>query len=408
MVWNRYLRTATVALGASLAAGNAHAVWGDRLFLFASETFTYDDNVYRISRGVDPVAAIGSPYRSDMYRTTSVGFNLNVPVSRQRFFVDYSYNDVRYDRFSVLNFSGHQARAQWDWVASDAFDGKIGVTDATTLASLGNVQSGVQSTVPNVVNVRRGFANATWNISPRWRATGEANRLEQSNRATDRQVNDVTVDGAEFTLSYVTPARNSLGLNLRVSDGNFVNRQPVAGILVSNNYRQHAAGVVGEWSPGAHTTLRGRLGRVQREYEQLPQRNFEGNLIDAIVEWRPTVKFTLIAVAQRDISPYEEVTVGLVYVKRIAILPEWRPAEKITLRGVLERSDRDYHGDPGQVLGTVTPITQRVHAVGVTGIWDPYRFLQLQMSLRHESRSANVQFGDYKANIGSVTARVQF
>jgi hypothetical protein len=78
----------TVALmiaGTIVPATNAHALWEDRLALFALETVTHDDNVFRISSAVDPASVLRSSSAGDTYQTTSLGVNLDVPVSRQRF-----------------------------------------------------------------------------------------------------------------------------------------------------------------------------------------------------------------------------------------------------------------------------------------------------------------------------------
>ncbi|TMH82094.1 MAG: hypothetical protein E6H47_14420 [Betaproteobacteria bacterium] len=78
------LGAAIIIAGVLVPATDAVALWDDKLELFASQTLTRDDNVFRISSLV-PAAVLGSSSKSDTYSTTSLGFNLDVPVSRQRF-----------------------------------------------------------------------------------------------------------------------------------------------------------------------------------------------------------------------------------------------------------------------------------------------------------------------------------
>jgi len=46
-------------------------------------------------RGVDPAPITGSQNKSDVYTTTTLGANLNVPWSRQRFLLGWAWTRVR-------------------------------------------------------------------------------------------------------------------------------------------------------------------------------------------------------------------------------------------------------------------------------------------------------------------------
>src|SRR5205823_14554469 len=100
---------AIIAAGVLVPATDALALWDDKLELFAPQTLTRDDNVFRISSDL-PAAVLGLSSKGDTYSTTSLGFNLDVPVSRQRFQGGVTWNKTRYDRFIGLNWEGHQAR----------------------------------------------------------------------------------------------------------------------------------------------------------------------------------------------------------------------------------------------------------------------------------------------------------
>src|ERR1700693_4879321 len=93
---------ALVMAGSLFVTTAAHALWDDALTLFAEEKITHDDNIFRISRDLDPAAAIGSSSRADTYRTLSLGLKLDLPVSLQRFQLDYTHHEDRYGRFTDL------------------------------------------------------------------------------------------------------------------------------------------------------------------------------------------------------------------------------------------------------------------------------------------------------------------
>lgn len=404
----RALSAAIVVCGVLAPVTDAVALWDDKLELFVAATLTRDDNVFRLSSGQDPAAVLGSSSKGDTYSTTSAGFNLDIPVSRQRFVGGLTLNNTRYKRFTALNLDGRHARAVWLWQVGNDLSGELAYTESLTLASLANIQGGVQSSTPNFVKTEHALFNAAYMLTPRWRFRGEASRLTQSNEVPERRVNDVSVDSADLTASYATPARNQVGLNLRVTDGRFPNRQFVAGSFFDNAYRQQSVAVVADWTITGRSHLRARAGRLSRSYEQLPQRDFEGSTFHAAYDWKATGKLTLTAIARREISATEEVNVSFVLVEGIGLYPTLRLTEKITLSGALDYSDREYLGDPGLVLGTVPSRTDRVRSAAVTVSYRPVRTVTLQMALLHETRSSTVAFGDYAANVVSVSARIGF
>jgi exopolysaccharide biosynthesis operon protein EpsL len=399
---------AIIVAGVLLPVTDAVALWDDRLELFVAQTLTRDDNVFRISSGLDPAAALGSSSKGDTYSTTSLGFNLDVPVSRQRFQGGVTWNKNRYDRFTILNWDGHQGRGIWLWQLGNDISGQLGYTETLILASLANVQSGVQSITPNSLTIRRAFFNAEYMLTPRWRLRGETGRLKLLNEAPERKANDSSTDSVDLTVSYVTPVRNQIGLGMRVENGRLPNQQLVAGDLFDNSYRQQNVAAVTEWTLTGSSHVSARVGSVRRSYTQLPQRDFEGATFQAAYDWRPTGKLTLTAVAQKDISTIEQVNIGFVLVKSVALRPTLRLTEKVNIGGSLEYSNREYRSDPALVLGDVPNRTDRVRSAAVTASYRPIRSVTLQMALLHETRSSTVAFGDYAANVVSVTARLGF
>ena len=399
---------AIIAAGVLVPVTDAVALWDDKLELFAAQTLTRDDNVFRISSGLDPAAALGSSSKGDTYSTTSLGFNLDFPVSRQRFQGGVTWNKTRYDRFTVLNGDGHQGQGIWVWQVGNDISGQLGYTETFGLASLANIQSGVQSSTPNFLTTQRAFFNAAYTLTPRWRLRGEAGRLRQLNEVPERRVNDSSTNSVDLTASYVTPVSNQIGLGVRVEDSRLPNRQFVAGDLFDNSYRQQNVAAVTDWTLTGSSHLSARVGSVRRTYTQLPQRDFEGGTFNAAYDWRPTGKLTLIAAAQKGISTSEQINIGFVLVKGVALRPALRLTDKVNIAGAFEYSNREYRSDPALALGVVPNRTDRVRSAAVTASYRPIRTVTLQMALLHETRSSTAAFGDYAANVVSVTARIGF
>lgn len=378
----------------------AFALWDDRLELYASQAAYRDDNVLRRPAGAEASA--------DTYRVTELGLRLDAPLGRQRLRAALSANAVRYGRFGQFDLDGHEGRAQWDWQAGGDLQGRLGVQQRKALASLASVQDGVQSAVPNAITTRRAYAEADYRLAAPWRVGLEASRLEQENAAAARLPNDLALERGGAHLQYVSRAGNRLGLRVRIGRGTLPHRQLVAGLFVDNSYRQREAAITADWRPGGRTRVRAALGRVQRDYDELPQRDYEGGNGELTLEWAPTGKLELTALAQRDISDTEEIHVNFVLAERLALAVRYRPSGKTELSALLETSDRRYLGDAAQVLGAAPERRERVNAAGLAAGYRPHPRITLSLALRRETRSTSLAFGDYAADVASVAARIGF
>lgn len=388
--------------GLLLSATQAFALWDDKLKPFVEEKVTRDDNLFRISKAADPVG--------DTYRTTSLGFNLDAPVIRQRFQVGYTWNATRYDQFRDLDSKGHDARAIWLWQLGNEASGELGYTETSALASF----AFIQSRTPDRLRTRQPFFNAAYLLTPRWRLQAGVRGLTQRNGDPQRQIFDVNVRYTDVTASYVTPANTSVGLSVRTEDGRF----PNPGISADNAYRQESVGIVADWTLNGVSRVSARADRVRRRYDRVPQQDFDGNTARAQYDWKPTGKFSLAAVAQRDIYPYLDIGSSFVLVKGVTLRPTLNLSEKVDASGILESSIREYLGNPGLASGVSPNRTDRVRSAAAAVSYRPVRALTLQVSAQRENRSSNVVPdpaatppvlpADYVVNILSVAARITF
>jgi exopolysaccharide biosynthesis operon protein EpsL len=390
--------------GSLVVTTPARALWDDALTLFAEEKITRDDNVFRISRDLDPAASIRSSSRADTYRTLSLGLKLDLPVSLQRFQLDYTHHEDRYSRFTDLDFAGHDARAVWLWQLGSDASGQLGYEESVALASFAYIQS----RAPDHLGLRRTFFNGTVLATPRWRVQAAIAGLELTNSDPARQIYDVKIVDADLALSYVTPDNNSAGIGLRSEEGRRPNQEFVSGSLFANAYRQRAVGLVGEWTLTGASRISARADRLRRRYDALPQRDFDGNTFRIQYDWKPTGKLALAAVAQKDISAYEDIRSSFVLLKGFTLRLMFKATEKIEVSGTLEQGIQDYLGDPGLAFGAAPTRSDRVRSATLNLSYRPMRSVTLLASARHEARTSNVQFADYGVNIVFVSLRVAF
>jgi exopolysaccharide biosynthesis operon protein EpsL len=394
-LWLRIVVGAIAAAGVFLPAVKAFALWDDKLKVFVEEKITRDDNVFRFSK--DPSK---DPDRvGDTYHTTSLGFNLDAPVSRQRFQVDYAWYATRFNRSKDLDFDGHDARATWLWQLGNDASGQLGYTETSTLASF----AFTQSRTLDRLKTRQAFLNAAYLVTPRWRLQAGVRGLEQTNGDPLRQIFDVKVRSTDFAVSYVTPASTSVGVSARTEDGRF----PNPGSTVDNAYRQDSVGIVADWTLSGASRLSARTDRVRRRYAQVPEQDFDGNTARVEYDWKPTGKLSLAAVAQRDIYPYLDIGSSFVLVKGVTLRPTLSLTEKIDVSGTFEYSIRDFLG-PGLTPGASPGRTDRVRSGTAAVSYRPARNVTLQMSAQRENRSSNAVFADYLVNVVFASLRIGF
>ena len=404
-IWQCGLKAALIVAGVLAPVSDAEALWKDKFEVFVGGAVTHDDNVFRLSDASDPSTVLGSSSKGDTYTTTSLGFRLDLPVHRQRFLAGVRWDQHRYDRYNVLDFTDHDGHAIWKWQAGNDLAGELGYTETLELASLANIQGNVQLSRPNPLKIQREFLNAGYILTPRWRMRGEVSREKQSNEVFTE--NNIGINGADLTAGYFTPADNQVGINLRLADGNFPNGQTVGTEVFDNDYRQRTIAGVLDWNLTGHSRMSARAGWINRNYEQLSERDFDGPMYRVAYVWTPTGKFILTAIAQRDISTDEQVNTSFAYVRSVTLYPTLQLTEKFGLSGEFEWGNRDYLGDPALLLTGTTRVDQ-VRISALTATYKPIRPVTLEMRLRRESRSSTLAFGSYEYTTVGVHAGVSF
>jgi exopolysaccharide biosynthesis operon protein EpsL len=401
-----WLRAAIISAAVLGPVTDAAALWEDRLELSVTQSVTRDDNVFRISSDLDPATAVGSSSKGDTYRTTTPGFSFNLPSGRQRFVGGVKWHYTRYDNFTVLDFDGHDGAAVWQWQAGNDLSGKLGYTETLALASLANSQAGILSGTPNSLETRRAFFNAAYRLTPRWQLQGEGGRLEQFNGLPALTVNDIVIESADLAVNYITPAKNQIGLGVRVEEGRFPNRQGPAVNLSGDAYRQHNVDVIADYTITGHSRVRARAGRVSRSHEQLSQRDFEEGTFNVTYDWQPTGMLALAASVRREVSPLDDNQSSFVLLTGAALYPTLRLTEKVTAAAALEYSSREYLNDPSLLLVSSRTDWLRTGALKLS--YRPWRPVTLEITWSRQTRSSTVAFGDYEVDVGSLSVRIAF
>lgn len=392
------------AVAGLLASTPAAALFNDYFEIWAAENVTRDTNVFRLSEKLPP-SSIGANQRGDTIFTTHLGVSAGIPISQQRLEAAYTWYQSRYRQFSDLDFTGHTARAAWNYNVQNKLTGVLSFTESEGLASFSNIQTRDK----DLVTVRQAQGTTAWMLTPRWRANGRLAAVQTEHSNVARRINDIESESAEAGLSYVTPQDNLVGGAFRYEHGraphgNTLPTNPFFGRSFDNEYDQYSAGVTTTWNLSGHSRFDGRLELVRRSYKEFTGRNYTGPIVRALYKWMPTPKTTVDFGFVREIGPAEEIQTSFVLVTGGYIRPQWAVTEKVTLQGNLEYNVWDYRADPL----TGGDFTHRQRLIGASVQWKPWQRVWLQAGANREVRTSSLPFGDYETTVAFIEGRIGF
>ncbi len=397
-------RALVAAVIGATASSPAMAVFNDYVELWAAENLTHDSNVFRLSDKVSP-STVGASQRGDTIYSTYLGIAANVPVAQQRFEAAYTWNRSKFQEFGNLDYTGHTARAAWDYNLQNKVTGVLSYNESQGLASFNNIQANEK----DLVTVRQAQGTAAWLVTPRWRMDGRLTGVQTEHTNVVRSINDIESEGAEAGLSYVTPQENLIGGSVRYEHGksphgNTAPGNPFFGLPFTNEYDQWGVGATTTWNLTGHSRFDGRLEVIRRRYNEFTSRNYQGPALRALYRWTPTPKTTVDVGVIRDIGPPEEIQTSFVLVTGGYVRPKWAITEKITLQGNVEYNVWDYRGD----AFTGGSFTHHQRLYGGSVQWKPWERVWLQVGVNREVRTSTLLFGDYETTVAFVEGRVGF
>ena len=386
--------------GGLAASGPAAALFNDRIEIWAAENVTWDTNVLRLSKNLSP-ASVGAAQKDDVVYTTHLGINGNLPVGQQLFTAEYTRYRSNYNYFDDLDFTGHTARAHWQWLWGQDKNGTLGYTESEGLSSFNNIQK----RAPDLVTGRQAYFTGNWLATPRWKWTTALNATQSRHSDPERKINNLDTQSGEIGVAYVTPLDNTAGIVLRVEHGQMPDPQQLPGFPLGfdNEYKQFGLGATVVWNPAGHSRLEGRLELVKREYEQATDRNYTGPIIHALYTWTPTPKFKMLTAINRDVGPAEDINTSFVLVTGAYVRPLWLVTEKVSLQGNAEYNVWDYRGNP--VSGD---FRHRVWTFGGKVEYRPTRTILLSAGINREKRTSDLVNADYEVTVGFVEGRIGF
>ena len=370
--------------------------------IFVADQISYDSNLYRLPAnaaqlGLTPVAA-----RSDEINLASLGVEGQWITGLQSLQFSAHADDNRFDRNKDLNNTSGGARLLLDWRVGSAFAGDAGIDYSRYLA--GFASTGFLGR--DLVGRADYFADARYQIGPRWSVFGGIEGADTTNTAAAVQGNDGRTTSGKGGVELATSANDAFGLEYRYVDGHYTQSQAfLNGLLFSRDYQDNSARGYLKYVLTQKTSLDGSVGYLKRTYLDSSVGAFAGNIWSFSLQWQATEKTQVTLLASRDLQAYLDALSNYFVSQGFTLSSTWIPTEKITLKSTVGWHDQNYIGS-SPVAIALGPRHDKVDSQQVDLIYAATHNLDLDFACRHEERESNQEI--FKYNDTLVTASVKY
>ncbi len=393
-----------VSAAIAVQAAPARSDEADAFNFFVGYSTLRDDNVFRLRDGANVLGL-----RADTQTTGSLGGRFDQSYGRQRIKADVSIDRVRYAHFDFLDYNGVAARAAWMWQLGERWTGEVSSERRRVLSDFADLQfAPAQQPEGNLATTLRNRFDANYWFHPDWSLLGAISSTRVNNSAAFRQSSNFDGNSGEVGVLYRRASGNEIGLRYRLSNGRYPNRVLVASSVVDNSYSQDDLEANALWLLSGHSRLTLRGGWTRRNHDDLPQRDFRGLTGRLVYDWVVDGKSALSLTLRRELSGFDAADATYSDVHGLSLAPSWSPTAKTNLRGRIEYRTVAYRGDPGIVVSNAPQRRDRIEALGLTGSYAPWRFLQLSLTVQTERRKSSNPLLPYRDNLGYFSAQFSF
>ncbi|ABE50296.1 conserved hypothetical protein [Methylobacillus flagellatus KT] len=382
----------------------ACALEGDVLKPYASLTYSYDDNLRRFASKQLAQMSTGSSDTSDTMLVKSAGIVLDHTISRQKMYVDFRLNKSTFNKNSELDNDGRDVIARWDWELGNRLEGKVEFFHKKALVPFSEFQP-LQGTMLSL-NTRtqdRRLLEARWMLHPRWRVRGAFIYSEMEYGAEAQRAANLKEDIQEIGFDYLSPTKSIIGVLYRNTKGSKP-QQAFQGSFISNDYDQNELKLNVDWAVTGKSRLQFLGGLVDRQHEQLSQRDFRGVNARGNFNWMTSGKTNLNAAVWRENNAQSFVTTSYTLNRGTSLTANLQATGKIAVQGVLKYEKRDFEGD--QIFGQFRSDKDKSFMLSL--MYNPVTSFRITTSFIHSDRESTSDMFEFRSNSVSVTGQYEF
>lgn len=391
------------------AASSAQAAYDpeDLFQPFVSDTFSYDNNVYRLSpEAGDPKLFLGPDASKDDYiNQASVGGRVHKALGRQILDVDLQFSEHQYARNTKLDHASTRDSAIWNWALGQPWSGRVGADYSKSLAGFANTRF----FSADLLTQTGYFFDARYELNPRWSLDGGVRRSSTEHSAEARQTQNIDTQTVRGGLVYLTPRKDSLGLEYRHVDAQFPDRPLLFSLAAQDNvYSEDVASFAIKYNYSPKTRLEGSAGYLQRSHPHLDFRDFSGEIWRMSLFWTPTAKTQLNVSSWHEITAYAELASNFFVSEGVSLSPVWLPTEKLALSAQLRWETQDHTGGNGAALPGVPLRLDELFSAQAGVTYTPVRFAEISLSYAYSQRESNRLFFSYRDDTLNAAVKLNF
>lgn len=415
---SRSFRIGSILLFAALAPLGVQAQDQDVIRITAGAGFERHSNLFRASPllgTTDFTTAFGKSSRSDTILRGTLGIAFDREFSLQRFRAGVTLLPQKFQNYTRFDHLGYDGALSWDWEFAGPFSGVAGIRVNNSLMGFNQilVRSGSVTTQvdKNMLNRVNPYLTGRLRITPSWSIVGGIDQVRVTNSATAYLPGNFTTNGTEVGLRFAPGTGTELEFMARSTRGKYDYLQVTdflgqnLGTPVDNSFKESEVFARLRVRPSEDSLIGGRLGFLNRKYDQFSQRDFSGPTAELNVNWRPGGGFFMDTSLDRSIALPGVFTANYIDITRLRIQPRVVLTGKVSMTGALEYSTWDYKGDSLVAATTTRKDTLTLLQVGLA--YEFSRAITFNADVRQERRTSNIVGADFTNNvlIGGVTGR---
>jgi len=351
---------------------------------------TWDSNIFRLNDSAGP--------KSDRLNATYVGLRVDKPYAQQRFLLDITETAYHYKNFSNLNFNALQYRGAWQWTVTPRVSGTLSADRSESLVNYADFRSTTQRNLRIGENQQ---ASIDALLFGGWHLVGAAFH-QQSRAEIAFQVPSYRATGGEGGIKYLFLSGNSAALNLRSTNGSYINQPLDPVVLTDDGFRRSETELLGTWTASGHSAFDGRLAWVDYRSNHFSERSFSGAAARLVYRWTPSAKLSFGFSAAQDVYPWQDSSASYRVDRRLSVGPTWQAGPRSSVRMSLDQVSAGYRQPLPGFAGPEHHDTTRIALLGWD--WKAWRNLSVNVSVQHTRRTstdASFEFHDTVTLVGA-------
>jgi exopolysaccharide biosynthesis operon protein EpsL len=361
-----------------------------------------DSNVFRLADSANTQAITGSSQRGETIFRAGAGIRHDQRiVGRQRVRVAARGDAYSFQNYGQMDHFAYGLLGEWLWEFTNDFSGTIGWDHRKRLSDLAQIRRPVK----DMVTENHAYANAAYRLGPTVRLRGGVDgvRAERDSSGDSRSRANSVIGGVD----YVSSLANSVGLEVRRTDGN----APVTIVLgaapVSNEFEEQELAVVATWVVTQQIRTNARVGRTERTHDTFPALDFDGTTWNLALDWTPLQKTAFNVTWYKVPRTVIDINTSFVLTRGVSFGPRWAPTEKLVFFLDFARERQEYSDPTNPVLGPFA-LDETVRRWRLGAGWEPVRHFEVSAGFERGERTSNGIARDYDYNQVMLNGRYRF